>query len=62
VFLIQTLTAGIFKRRVLLRALSKRDKLLNIHQVKMLTEIPFVSVEKKTNLWPKRCARQCRLL
>jgi hypothetical protein len=40
----------------------KKINILNIHQVRILTEIPFVSVEKTTDLWPKRCVRQFRLL
>jgi hypothetical protein len=40
----------------------KEINILNIHQVRILTEIPFVSVEKTTDLWLKRCACQCRLL
>jgi hypothetical protein len=63
----QTQSAGT-KQKALYFAIKSTEShqeeinILNIHQVRILTEIPFVSVEKTTNLWPKRCARQCRLL
>ena len=45
---------------ILIRALKSHQKainVLNIHEVRILIQIPFVSVEKTTDLWRKYCVR-----